>query len=299
MTDTLLIATDPDHADRLLSATAGPERTVSPPGRSAIAGGTDLLVQRRAGRQFPTLVDLSGLPGPAAWVETDGTLALSATAGLTMVDRAAGGQLPALRAAIAAFAGRTIRNRATIGGNLATGSPAADTVPALVVAGAVVRLRSLGGARRVPITDFLLGPRRVDLRPGEWISSVSVPVRGPVVGGMRKVAGRRAQAISLVSLAWQWRRDAGGRISRVRLAMGAVAPTVVRLPAVEAALEGTRITADAVKELVPQLPSLLTGAIDPIDDLRAGADYRRRCAAGLLHELLAAQLADDREGESS
>lgn len=165
MTDTLLIATDPDQADRLLSA-ATAERSVSLPGPWAIAGGTDLLVRRRAGRRFPMLVDLSGLPGPAAWVETDGTLALSATAGLTAMDRAAGGQLPALRAAIAVFAGRTIRNRATLGGNLATGSPAADTVPALVVAGAVVRLRSLGGTRRVPITDFLLGPRRVDLRRG-------------------------------------------------------------------------------------------------------------------------------------
>lgn len=290
MTGTLLIATDPAQADRLLSV----GRSGASPGRVAIAGGTDLLVQRRAGRQFPELVDLSGLPGPAVRLEADGTLRLSATANLTDVAHAAAGRLLALVAAIEVFAGRTIRNRATIGGNLATGSPAADTVPALVVAEATVDLRSLAGPRRVPITDFLLGPRRVDLRPGEWICAVSVPAKdsaiGPVTGGMRKVAGRRAQAISLVSLAWQWHRDSEGRLREVRLAMGAVAPTVVRLSTLETELEGARVTPGLLDRLVPRLLELLSADISPIDDLRAGADYRRRCATGLVHELLAAHV---------
>ncbi|WP_051265600.1 FAD binding domain-containing protein [Nakamurella lactea] len=266
------IARTADDADRLLST--GTEAV-------PLAGGTDLLVQRRSGRSVPAVVDLSGLDGDPVTRLENGALRLAATASLTDIAAGLDGRFPALLDAIAVFAAETIRNRATLGGNLATGSPAADTVPALLAADAVVELRGRDRRRQVTMVDFLLGPRRVDLRAGEWIESLWLPAP-PGAGGMRKVAGRRAQAISLVSLAWQWELDPHGRRTAVRLAMGAVAPTVVRLRRAEAVLEG----APSTPEVAAQAAAAVSADIRPIDDLRAGADYRRRCAAGLLREVL-------------
>jgi xanthine dehydrogenase iron-sulfur cluster and FAD-binding subunit A len=216
---------------------------------------------------------------------------LSATAPLTDIPAGLEGRFPALDQAIAVFATETIRNRATIGGNLATGSPAADTVPALLAADATVRLRCRPDRHRPArrdqlLTEFLLGPRRVDLRAGEWIESVLVPTP-PEIGGMRKVAGRAAQAISLVSLAWQWEVDAELRLRRVQLAVGAAAPTAVRLPTVERILEGAPVAAgSAPAETIERAAAAVAVDIAPIDDLRASAAYRVRCAAGLLREIL-------------
>ncbi|TDE95908.1 xanthine dehydrogenase family protein subunit M [Occultella glacieicola] len=254
-------------------------------GARAVAGGTDLLVQRRDGLEAPTLVDLTGLAStrPAATRDPGtGELRISAVHPLTDVAAGCAGAFPALSAAIEAFASTTIRNRATIGGNLVTGSPAADTVPALLAADAVVEIVTPDGGRRtVALADFLLGPRRVDLTAGEWVTSVRVPRPSPE-GGFRKIGGRRAQAISFLNLAWQWCREPDGRLTDVRLAMGAVAPTVVRLHAAAAALEGRSPTPDVVDAAV----AAVDADISPIDDLRASAHYRRRCAAGLLREAL-------------
>ncbi|ACQ79932.1 molybdopterin dehydrogenase FAD-binding [Beutenbergia cavernae DSM 12333] len=268
-----------------------------------LAGGTDLLVQRRAGLDAAVLLDVTGLAGSAPAVARDAasaSLTISAVHPLSDVASALGDDVATLRAAIDEFASTTIRNRATIGGNLVTGSPAADTVPALLAAGAVVDVVTPEGSRRtVPLADFLLGPRRVDLGAGEWVASVTVPAplsgggdaAGVLEGGFRKIGGRRAQAISLLSLAWQWRRTADGRLSDVRLAMGAVAPTVVRLAAAEALLEGEAPTA----ELTAAAAAVVGEDIRPIDDLRASAAYRRRCAAGLLREVLATPRTTTRE----
>lgn len=248
-----------------------------------IAGGTDVLVQRRAGQPSDTLVDLSSLAdAPPAVAKHDGVLTLSAVASLSAIDRALGPELPAVRAAIGCFASVQIRNRATLGGNLANASPAADCVPPLVAAQAVLELRSPSGTRRIPIEEFALGPRRTCLRPGEWIRTVEVPASGDGDEGFRKVAGRRALAISVVSLAWRWKRTPDGRLTDVRLAAGAVAPTVRRCRQTEAALENRRLDASAIANAA----ETLGGEIFPIDDVRASADYRRTATAGVLIEAL-------------
>ncbi|WP_066586838.1 FAD binding domain-containing protein [Cellulomonas timonensis] len=253
-------------------------------GARPVAGGTDLLVQRRAGAPHHSLVDLTGLEdAPPPLRVTAGpspSLVLSAVAPIAVVVDALDGRFPALADAAAFFASQQIRNRATIGGNLATGSPAADTVPPLLAAGAVVTIRGADGEREAPLEDFLLGPRAVDLRPAEWILAVTVPAP-PAAGGYRKVGGRRALAISFLDLAWQWRAD-DGVLRDVRLAMGSVAPTVVRLRGAEAELEGRRVTPDVAHAAI----AAVQADIHPIDDLRASAGYRRRCAAGLLREAL-------------
>ncbi|WP_163544849.1 FAD binding domain-containing protein [Occultella kanbiaonis] len=275
-TPTLLRPTDPTEVSRLLA------------GARAVAGGTDLLVQRRAGAEAPTLVDLTGLAGARPAVTSDdaaGELTISAVHPLTDIANGltdGAGAFPALTAAIGQFASTTIRNRATIGGNLVTGSPAADTVPALLAAGAAIDIVTPdGGLRTVDLAEFLLGPRRVELAAGEWVTSVRVP-QPPVEGGFRKIGGRRAQAISFLNLAWQWHREPDGRLTGVRLAMGSVAPTVVRLRTAAAVLEAQLPTQDVVDAAVAAIDADIT----PIDDLRASAHYRRRCAAGLLRETL-------------
>lgn len=254
-----------------------------------IAGGTDLLVQQRAGRTVAGMVDLTNLtdsPPPVRELP-DGRIRLSATAAIADVAASLGLRLPALRAAIAVFASPQIRNRASIGGNLGTASPSGDLMPPLVAAGATVLLRGAAGRREVPITDFLLGPRRVDLRPGEWIEAVDVlDVAGPQ--GFRKIGGRQALTIAVVNLAWQWTVGPDGRLDRVRLAVGAAAPTVIRCPRAESLLDGAIPT----PELARHAAEALAAELAPIDDLRGSAGYRRAAAGGLLTEALLPLLAD-------
>ncbi len=252
---------------------------------TALAGGTDLLVQRRAGLAADCLVDLTGLTDAPVAVRDVGTadeptaLTLSAVHPLALIVEELAGRFGALAAVAGVFASQQIRNRATLGGNLATGSPAADTVPALLVAETTICIRGVDGRREVPLGAFLLGPRRVDLAPGEWIETVTVH-NPTAAGGFRKVGGRRALAISFLNLAWQWRSEADGTLRDVRLAMGAVAPTVVRLHSAEAVLEGQRYTPG----LLTRAAEALQHDISPIDDLRASERYRRKAADGLLRE---------------
>ncbi|MGI8418939.1 MAG: FAD binding domain-containing protein [Nakamurella sp.] len=249
-----------------------------------IAGGTDLLVQRRAGRRIDTMVDLTNLTDSPQVLDElpGGVLRLSAVAPIAAVATVLGDRLPALRAAIAVFASPQIRNRATIGGNLGTASPSGDLMPPLIAAGATVRVRG-AGRREVPIGEFLIGPRRTGLQAGEWIEAVDVVDAGGAQG-FRKIGGRRALAISVVNLAWQWTIRPDGTLADVRLAVGAAAPTVRRCCRAEATLEGGRPS----RELADRAAADLAAELAPIDDLRGSAAYRRAAAGGLLTEALLA-----------
>ena len=174
-----------------------------------------------------------------------------------------------LVAAAREVGGVQIQNRGTIGGNVANASPAGDTLPVLAAADAMVVVRSVHGDRRVPFVEFYTGYRRSVLQPNELIAAVDVPA---IAGRQwfRKVGTRAAQAISKVVMAGI---DPGrGRAPRV--AIGSVAPTVVRLPSTETALASGASIADAQRILLDE--------IAPIDDVRSTADYRRRVAANLL-----------------
>ncbi len=175
-------------------------------------------------------------------------------------------RLPMLVAAAREVGGVQIQNRGTIGGNVANASPAGDTLPVLAVAEAVVVLESAAGARRVPFVSFYTGYRRSVMRPDELIVGFDIPA---VAGRQyfRKVGTRAAQAISKVVMA-----AVGGE--RPRVALGSVAPTVVRLPKTEAILARGGPIALAQRMLAEE--------ITPIDDVRSTAEYRRRVAANLL-----------------
>jgi xanthine dehydrogenase small subunit len=234
-----------------------------------LAGCTDLYVGFHFGAApGPRFLDLSGLR-PLRGIRRGGDAlvigALTTYAELRaspLVRR----RLPILAEASRWVGSAQIQNRGTLGGNVANASPAGDTLPVLAVAEATIVLRSLDGERRVPFGSFYTGYRKTVMRPDELIVAVEVP---PVEGRQwfRKVGTRAAQAISKVVVA-------AVRAPHPRIALGSVAPTVVRVPRTEAVLAGGGSLAEA--------QAVLMGEIQPIDDLRSTATYRRRVAANLL-----------------
>lgn len=175
-----------------------------------------------------------------------------------------------------------IQNRGTLGGNLANGSPAADTPPSLLAYAAEVELQSVTGARWVAYADFHTGYKTTLMGPDELLARVRVP-RPPVDGDhyFRKVGTRNAQAIAKVSLAG-WVRTEQGRIAELRLGLGSVAPFPLRARQAEAVLTGAALDSLPLAEA----QEALQRDIAPIDDLRSSARYRRRVAENLLEEML-------------
>lgn len=234
-----------------------------------LAGCTDVYVQMNFGQVAQrAFLDLSRLAPLRRIRERDGLLVIGALATYTdlLRSRLVRKRLPMLVAAAREVGGPQVRNRGTIGGNVANGSPAGDTLPVLAAADATLVLASAGGERRVAFTGFYTGYRASVLRPDEIVVAIEVP---PIEGRQwfRKVGTRAAQAISKVVMA-------AVRAPVPRIALGSVAPTVVRLARTEAALASGADLTEAQHVLVDE--------IHPIDDLRSTADYRRRVAANLL-----------------
>ena len=175
-------------------------------------------------------------------------------------------RLPMLVAASREIGAVQIQNRGTLGGNIANGSPAGDTLPVLAAAEALVELRSIDWTRKVPFVDFYTGYRASVRRPDEIITAVEFP-RVEGAQWFRKVGTRAAQSISKVVMA-------GVRAEHPRVAFGSVAPTVVRVPRTEQALASGVAIAAAQR--------ILQEEISPIDDIRSTASYRRHVAAKLL-----------------
>ncbi len=254
-----------------------------------IAGGTDLMVQLRDGRRSASCLvdlgalDLRGIRRTAAGLEIGAATSMDGIATDPEVVRS----YPALAAAARTVGAWPIQCRATIGGNLANASPAADTAPALLVAGALLELAASDGTRLVPVGDFFLGPGHTALRPGELVVAVqlpapSVPAACRVVERFSKVGPRPEQVIAVVSLAARAEVAADGTLVSVRLALGSVAPTPVRARNAEAALRGRRPDATARRAAAAALQRDIT----PIDDVRAPASSRRIAAAVLLDRFL-------------
>jgi xanthine dehydrogenase small subunit len=234
-----------------------------------LAGGTDLYVGFHFGtvsaRRF---LDLQGLRELGGIRRRGDTLVIGALATYADLIRSplVRRRLPILAEASRWVGSPQIQNRGTLGGNIANASPAGDTLPVLAVAEAAVVLRSVDGERRVPFGSFYTGYRQTVMRPDELIVAVEVPrVEGRQ--WFRKVGTRAAQAISKVVMA-------AVRAPWPRIALGSVAPTVVRVPRTEAVLAGGGSIAEARAVLVDE--------IRPIDDLRSTAAYRRRVSANLL-----------------
>ncbi|MEP6989462.1 MAG: FAD binding domain-containing protein [bacterium] len=234
-----------------------------------IAGATDLYVALNFGTlAAQRFIDITRLPELRGIDVRDDTLRIGAGESYTQIMRSplVQDRLPMLVQASSQVGGVQIQNRGTLGGNVANGSPAGDSLPVLAAADAVLLLRSAAGERRVPFTQFYTGYRASVLRTDELIVAVEFP---RVYGRQwfRKVGTRAAQAISKLVIA-------AVRAPVPRIAIGSVAATTVRLPRTEAALaSGAGIDAAV---------NVLESEIVPIDDIRSSADYRRQVAANLL-----------------
>ena len=251
-----------------------------------LAGGTGLLVDMRGGLRRPgVLVDVSRLDELRAVRREDGHVVVGGGVTLTdlLEDPLVARHAPVLRQGAAVFANPLVRNRATLGGNLAYASPAADTAPPLLVLGAEVELQSQRGGRRVPLADFITGVRQTACCGDELLVAVRWPVPAPrAASAFRKLALRKADAISVVSVAVLVERDADGRCLEARIALGAVAPTPIRAHAAEELLRGQALTPAAIAEAA----HLAAEATCCVDDVRGSAAYRKRVTDALVRRLL-------------
>lgn len=278
-------AKDARHAVALL-ADLGPQARL-------VAGGTDLLVQLRDDPDLsPALVDLTRAPDltAIALAPKSGSLLLGAAATYAAILRSdlVWEVTPLLAQAVARIGSVQIRARGTVGGNLGTATPAGDSLPALQALDARLHLLGPEGQRTLPLEEFFLGVQQTALQPGECITAVEVPHRPARRGVFAKFGLRRAQAISVASVAAAVERDAAGRVTLARVALGAVAPTPRRVLEAEEALLGARLTAEAIETAA----EVAAAAAHPIDDVRGSAAYRRELVRVLTRRALQS-LAED------
>jgi CO/xanthine dehydrogenase FAD-binding subunit len=250
-----------------------------------IAGGTELMVAHAAGRlPASKLVSLWGIPDLRFIETTPQSIAIGAGTTFTdmRVHAAITSDLRLLSKAAAWIGSIGNQSRATLGGNLVNGSPAADSSPALLVYDAEVELISVRGRRRIPYSDFHTGYKKNALAPDELLYALHVPRRFSVHRQyLRKVGTRRAMAISKVALG-ATALLADGVVRELRLAAASLAAFPTRLYRTEDALSGKSVDTDSIRAA----RAALLAEVLPIDDIRSTAEYRRRVAANLLEEFL-------------
>jgi CO/xanthine dehydrogenase FAD-binding subunit len=249
-----------------------------------IAGGTDLMVELNFDRiRPPAILDLTRIPELTAWGSENGTLRIGAGVTYARLITELGDRLPGLAMASRTVGSPQIRNRGTVGGNLGTSSPAGDALPPLFAADAEVELASASGTRRVPVGEFVSGPKRNCLAEDELIAAFLIaPAGGPQQ--FAKIGTRNAMVIAVCSLAlsiWPDRRC-------VAACIGSAGPTPIR------ATEAERFIAEVLEEgdlwssaeaipdaAVGRFGELVERAARPIDDVRGTARYRHH-ALGVL-----------------
>ena len=275
----VIAATDSRHAVALLAEHGSSARL--------LAGGTDLLVELKSASSVPQLlVDISRAKDLKGIEITDQGLRIGALVTHTEIMRSP--QLrelfPALIDAAHSIGAVQTRNLGTLGGNLATCVPSMDSGPTLIALDALVTLAGPDGCRQMPLAEFFVGPRRTILRSNELLVDIVIPKRNlGKPASFQKFGLRKGQALALANVAaslWvDWDRHV---FVAPRVALGAVAPTVMRTPLAEAYLEGRAITPEAMREA----GRIAAGEAKPISDMRASAGYRRELIAVLARRAL-------------
>ncbi len=253
--------------------------------RLMLAGGTVTLVDIRSRKEQPGLVvslnripELRGIGGEGKTISIGARTTVSDILSSQAIAEAA----PSLVDAARIFGGQMVRNAATIGGNIACGSPAADLVPPLLSLDAEVELASRSGTRLVKLADYYVGYKKDLRRPDEIITRVLLPT--PPVNSVNifyKLARRKGDAITITSVAVTAAVERGA-CSMARIALGSVAPIPMRAKKAEALLEGKRVSPD----LVDEAAELAMQECAPIDDIRATSGYRRKMVKVLTRRLL-------------
>jgi xanthine dehydrogenase small subunit len=253
----------------------------SRPDAALLAGGTDLMVYaNQRGTRWPAIVAIDAVPELKSFERAPGELSFGAGLSLSHLEEhlaeAEGAGL--LRQLFPLFSSRLIRNRATLGGNLATASPIGDSAPVLLALDAQLTLESARGPRRLALVDFFTGYRKTALLPGEIIRTIHVPLPLPEHQRFYKVSKRVLDDISTVSGAFSLALDEARRVEALRVAYGGIAPTPLRAFAVEQLALGKQWTRATLDVLLAGLESLAT----PISDHRGSAAYRKAMIGNLL-----------------
>jgi CO/xanthine dehydrogenase FAD-binding subunit len=252
------------------------------------AGCTDLYPATEGPALKGPILDLTGVEGLRGISEgPEGWRIGALTSWTEIIHERLPPAFDGLKAAAREVGSAQIQNAGTVGGNLCNASPAADGVPCLLTLDAEVELASAQGGRRLPLSRFITAPRRTALDPGEILAAVHVPrAAGAGQGAFVKLGARRYLVISIAMAAARVEVDSG-RVALAVLSVGACSPVALRLPALEAALEGAPV-ASAADRVVPEL---VAPGLAPISDVRAEAGYRAEAAVEILRRALALALA--------
>ncbi|MEM7541106.1 MAG: xanthine dehydrogenase family protein subunit M [Pseudomonadota bacterium] len=252
-----------------------------------LAGGTDLLVQLRAGFIDPShIVDIKNIQQTRAVVAHDGGYRIgSAVSGAELGEH---DEIPLLWPGVVEgleLIGSTqIQGRASLGGNLCNASPAADSVPAMIAARATCEIAGPSGTRELPVEQVVTAPGKTSLAPGEFVVSFFLPPRDPRSSdAYLRFIPRTEMDIAVVGAAVNLTLDASGLVSEAHVALGAVAPTARLVPDAAAAIVGTKLEDEAQAKL----QAAASAACDPINDKRGTIEYRTK-VAGVLAKRAAA-----------
>ena len=256
------------------------------PESSVLAGGTDLMVEVNEGHRRPdgNVVVVSRIPELRSWRRDASSVTIGAAVTYREIETGPLARIvPALAEASRTVGSPQIRNAGTLGGNLGTCSPAGDGLPVLAALDATVELASSAGRRTMPIADFMLGPKRTALHPGELIVSTTVPITDGWQG-YAKVGVRNAMVIAVASACVVLDRTQ----RRAAIALGSVGPTILRCPEAEALLmssiDWSTLRVDEAG--IAQIASAVSAASRPITDHRSSAEYRRHAVGVLARRLV-------------
>jgi len=243
-----------------------------------LAGGTDLLIQMRSGRMEPALlVDIKGIPEMMSIVAENGGYRFgAAVSSMDLIEHKEFAKAwPGVVDGIKYIGSLQVKARASVGGNLCNASPAADSVPALIAAGAVANIVGPKGRREVPVEQIPAGPGKTSLAPGEIVASLRLP-RRPAHSGdaYLRFTPRTEMDIAVVGAGVNLTLDDKGICKQARVCLGAVADRAVLVPEAAAALVGTRVDDAALK----RLSAAASAACRPIDDKRGTKEYRIKVA---------------------
>lgn len=265
------------------------------PGAKVLAGGTDLLVQYQSGARRPTVfLDVKRIPELTSIVADDTGVVIGAAAPAAAIcsHPVVSAWFPGVVDGVKLIGSTQIQSRGSIGGNLCNGSPAADSVCALITAGATARVVGPSGEREVPVDGFVLSPGRTVLAPGELLVSVRLPKPAArTADAYQRLIPRTEMDIAVASVSVAVSVDADGVCTDARVAIGAVAPTPRLVPEAGAALVGSRFDAAALERAA----AAASAAAQPIDDKRGTVTYRRT-VVGVLTKRVAAIAASRAKG---
>ncbi len=238
-----------------------------------IAGGTDIIPTfRDLGSKQVHLIDLGLIDELRGVEEEEGYVLIGPTTthaqllSSKLIEQA----VPALHDAARWIGSVQIRNRGTVGGNLCNASPAADSAPPLLVHGAEAHIVSLEEGHWIPLQELFKGPKMTVLEKNEILGGLRIPLVRGVGSSFQRIGRRRGFTLSVVNAAAYVERD-GDRLKEVRIALGSVAPTPIRVPSVESKIKGKKMS----EELIGEAAASCIDAAKPIDDIRGTAEYRR------------------------